>query len=416
VTAPDARWTDLDIRASQAFSPGTPIKEKDLFSGRKDQIRRVVDAVNQAGQHVVIFGERGVGKTSLSRVLAQFLAAHPNVIAPSVNCESADTFETVWRKVFNRIDVSQPGWPSIGFSNPARQTDMFKLSDTLAKQPITADVVRDQLEQIANQTLPIIIIDEFDRLTPEVARSFADTIKNLSDHTVGATVILVGVGDSIDQLIEDHASVARALKQIQMPRMAPEEISGIIQKGLAMLGMTISPPVINRIVLLARGLPHYAHLIGLHGSRAAIDARSLEVDSASVNRGIEKALQDAQQKIRTDYRLATQSVKKHTLFSDVLLASALAEADERGFFTASAIRKPLRQITGRNYEIPNFAQHLAEFSGEKRGFILRREGENRYKYRFSDPLMQPYVIMLGLQNSRISHAALEASPSFASAQ
>jgi len=409
--AEDIRWDELALKATQVFNPGAPINLKDLFSGRRAEIRKAIDAINQRGQHAIIFGERGVGKTSLSRVLSQHLSGYPSVIAPSVNCENADTFDTAWRKVFNRIDVSRPGSPVVGFSNAGRQSDMFRLSDSVESNiTITTDVVRDQLEQLAERALPILIFDEFDRLPPETASGFADAIKNLSDHDVGATLVLVGVGDSADQLIADHRSVGRALKQIQMPRMNPEEIGAIVHKGLDSLGMTVSPDALARIVSLARGLPHYAHLIGVHASRAALDAHSLEVTVGFVNRGIEFALQDAQQTIRTKYLLATQSVKKRTLFADVLLACALAEADERGFFTAANVRTPLCQITGKKYELPNFAQHLAEFVDEKRGRILQREGKTRYWYRFADPLMQPYVIMRGLQDDRTANAVLELSP------
>jgi ABC-type lipoprotein export system ATPase subunit len=45
-----------------------------LLAGRDKQIALVIDAVNQKGQHVIICGERGVGKTSLFNVLKSFLA------------------------------------------------------------------------------------------------------------------------------------------------------------------------------------------------------------------------------------------------------------------------------------------------------------------------------------------------------
>ena len=66
------------------------------------------------------------------------------------------------------------------------------------------------------------------------------------------------------------------------------------------------------------------------------------------------------------------------------------------------MRKPLRAITGREYDIPAFAQHLTDFSEKKRGKILKRTGEKRrYRYRFSDPLMQPFVVMQGMVRGRL---------------
>jgi hypothetical protein len=185
--------------------------------------------------------------------------------------------------------------------------------------------------------------------------------------------------------------------------MNADEISLILEKGLKSLGMTITTPALDRIVLLSRGLPYYPHLLGLHSSRASLEKRSLEIDLLLVNLGIEAAIEDAQQTIRSAYLTATDSAQKDNLFRQVLLACALAETDERGFFRAAAVREPLRQITpGRNLDIPNFAQHLSDFSSEKRGFILRKEIDVRPKYRFSDPLMQPHVIMEGLRSGMIS--------------
>jgi len=413
MTTDDKRFEDLALQASQVFSPGAPINERDLFSGRREQIRRAVDAVNQAGQHAIIFGERGVGKTSLSRVLSQYLSVgHNQVVTPSVNCETADSFGSVWKKVFSRIDVIEPGYAVMGFSNPGRQMDVFKLSDRLAGDPINADAVRDQLEQLSQQMSPVIIVDEFDRLPRDAARGFADVIKGLSDHAVGATVILVGVGDSVDHLIEDHESVGRALKQIRMPRMASDEIVTIVQKGLDALGMTITDDALRRIILLARGLPHYAHLMGLHASRAALDDGFTVIDVESVQNGIEQAINDAQRTIQTAFLEATQSVKKVALFGDVLLACALADSDERGYFSAADVRTELRKITGKEYDIPSFAQHLADFSSDKRGNVLIKEGDTRYKYRFRDPLMQPYVVMQGLKNEKVDDRILELGANF----
>ena len=59
----------LDFEAGKVFTPAVPVSERELFSGRIDQLRRVFDAINQHGQHAIIFGERGVGKTSLANII-----------------------------------------------------------------------------------------------------------------------------------------------------------------------------------------------------------------------------------------------------------------------------------------------------------------------------------------------------------
>jgi Cdc6-like AAA superfamily ATPase len=92
------------------------------------------------------------------------------------------------------------------------------------------DDVRYILSRLDKQA--IIIIDEIDRIRSQTTKTLlADTIKSLSDHGVKTTLILIGVADSVDQLIKEHRSVERALVQVHMPRMSAEELYGILDKG-----------------------------------------------------------------------------------------------------------------------------------------------------------------------------------------
>jgi hypothetical protein len=46
----------------QIFTPGAPIQTRDLFSGRKEQLDRAIEAITAPGRHPIVFGQRGVGK------------------------------------------------------------------------------------------------------------------------------------------------------------------------------------------------------------------------------------------------------------------------------------------------------------------------------------------------------------------
>src|SRR5262245_40148301 len=99
---------------NQCFSPGTPIGQRDLFAGRLAQIGQGIDAVSQRGTHAIIFGERGVGKTSLANCLVDFIPnptgatnAVPIYIAVRVNCTSISTYESIWREIFGKIALSR---------------------------------------------------------------------------------------------------------------------------------------------------------------------------------------------------------------------------------------------------------------------------------------------------------------------
>jgi Cdc6-like AAA superfamily ATPase len=91
------------------FTPAMPINRQNLFDGRTSQIRQVIDAINQSGQHAVLYGERGVGKTSLANMLFPKLQCeNVEVLAPIINCMTQDAYKDIWRRVFSEIDfISQ---------------------------------------------------------------------------------------------------------------------------------------------------------------------------------------------------------------------------------------------------------------------------------------------------------------------
>lgn len=367
---------------SRAFTPGAPVSKLDMLSGRFDQLQDIIQQLSSAGKHVALYGERGVGKTSLVNVLAEAfnkIEGKDSYRAVVVNCNSADTFRSIWRSVF--LDL---------------QVDI----DDLDVQAFTPEGIRRFLQ---SRDRPIIVVlDELDRLEDDDAlTALSDTIKTLSDHVVDSKIILVGVASSISELVGEHESIGRALAQIGMPRMSHSELGSILASGGERAGLTMDPAVVREIVSLSEGLPHYTHLLGLKsGERAAKDDRDHVGDSDLVG-AISDAIKGHTNRDR--HQQAIRSTRNDTLFESVLLACSLTQKNALGYFKSGAVRDPLEAITGRRIEIPQFSKHLKDFMEPERGAVLQRTGTpRRFFYRFADPMFQPYVILDGLASGRLT--------------
>jgi Holliday junction resolvasome RuvABC ATP-dependent DNA helicase subunit len=396
-------WEALYHRVSTVFTPASPIVERELFSGRIPQVAKVLDAINQRGQHAVLYGERGVGKTSLANVLAAILKSTGSQVTVSkINCDAMDDFPTAWRKALGEVRYIDES-PGTGFTGEVKET-VRSLAEQLPKKPTPHDV-RLLLSKLPVPT--IVVFDEFDRLRPHEVRPFTDVIKALSDYSVDATIVLVGVASTIDQLVKDHLSIERAIVQVHLPRMPAKEIREILKKGAEKLAVRIDRPATEHIVHLAQGLPHYAHLVGLHAIRTAVMRRSLVIQLQDVERGVQDAVQNAQQSTKTQYHQATTSSHRAAIFPQVLLACALAHKDQLSYFPAAEVARPLSAIMGKPYRIPAFARHLNKFCEAERGPVLERIGpERRQRYRFCNPLLEPFVIMNGLSQGTITKQSL----------
>ncbi len=258
--------------------------------------------------------------------------------------------------------------------------------------------------QVGQRGILYVIIDEFNKISGDHCRKmFSDTIKLLSDRAVPATILMIGVSDDVTGLIKDHNSIQRCLAQIHMPRMKREELEEIVKKGLLSNRMSADDSVLQEISGLSKGLPNYTHMLALYAGRHALDRKSLLVSSEDMAFAVDNSIRQAQESIRTNYYKATNSVKKGTLFEAVLLASSMAEHDDFGWFQPANICEPLRKITGNLLSTDRFAVHLKGFCEDARGPVLvRMGGEYRWKYRFSDPMMQPFVTMKGLLSKGIT--------------
>ncbi len=391
--------------AATVFSPSAPIDRQSLFAGRTKQLETLIDSIGTRGRHVVLFGERGVGKTSLTTVLRDiFNEISQPIQFVKINCDSGDNFDSIWRKVLKDVRLVSRS-QSVGFSQE-EQVKQISL-DSYFPNNITPDDIRSALETVGRHT--VVILDEFDRVENNEAKlRMADTIKNLSDNSVNATLIIIGVADNISELISEHHSIDRALTQILMPRMESLEIDELITKAVRQLEMEIDVSALQMITTIAQGLPHYAHLLGLASIRCTLERFELRVHIQDVNKGINNSIKDAQQSIMQAYHEATDSNRQDNLFKEVLLACALSKVDQRGYFTAGDVRKPMSQIMGKSYDIPNYARHLGEFCESKRSSVLQKIGKSRnLRYRFSNPLLQPYVIMTSLSNDLIKEDLLD---------
>lgn len=377
------------LKAAQVFTPSAPIDSQESFAGRQEQISRVISAVAQKGQHIIVYGERGVGKTSFATVITVIFQnfTEKNVDFCIVNCDVIDDFVSLWQKIFR---------------------EFAQLRDEADNSPedITPESVRYFLQKRPGKT--IIVIDELDRMSSSIGNSLlADTIKTLSDHLVDTTLILVGVADLVGELIQHHISIERSLVQVLMPRMSITELYEILDKRLKLIEISIEDSVKERIAFLSQGLPTFTHLLALNASQSAIarDSRCIELSDLDI--AIEMAVDRTFQSIIDLYHQATFSARE-TIYSRVLLACALAKKDNLGFFAAADVKTPISKIMQKQYTISGFARHLNDLCEEKRGKVLmKRGGERSHRFRFTNPMLQPYIIMHSLASKLLNQSDLE---------
>jgi Cdc6-like AAA superfamily ATPase len=393
LTADD--WMALDFEISRLFD-GAPVDEEQMFAGRLAEVTKMLRTVMERSRHVVLFGERGVGKTSLSNIFwRRYGKTLQSFIVARVQTGPQDNFTSLWVRALEELKA-------VGIANGRGSYVPFETDF----ETITPSQVRRELQKINANALPVIIIDEYDKLADRDTKVLtANLIKELYDFSVSTTVILVGVAENISELIEDHASTDRAVVQVPLSRMSESELREIIAKRISQTPMKFSPDAVLTIVLLSRGLPYFTQVLSKHAALHAIDNRRLNIANQDVEAAMNRFINDTEVSFRDGYRAATRTNQQSNLHQS-LLACALARCDDEGFFKATDVVEPFSAIMKSPKRIAHFEKHLRRFSSDEGGNILvRRGGDRQQTFRFADPMMQPYVIIRGIQTNMIDESA-----------
>ena len=56
------------------FTPSQPISVRELFAGRSKEIEKSMEAIVEKGGHLIIYGDRGEGKTYFANILRAIIA------------------------------------------------------------------------------------------------------------------------------------------------------------------------------------------------------------------------------------------------------------------------------------------------------------------------------------------------------
>ena len=380
------------FEANQLFTPSAPIAVAEMFAGRQRQATKIVDAIGERGRHVVLFGERGVGKSSMAQIVPFLIPGPHKVRHIRVQCFPGDQFTDIAKRVFSKLHFEA----DYGEGKQAYIVSQFYNDE------VTIDNFLEELHRFTEAEIPIIVLDEFNEVTDDYTSiTVSNILKALSDDISNVTMIVVGVARSLMHLMQKHESIERCVEQVNMPRMSQSERREVLEKRISKLGMRIDEDAKWTVINLSRGLPAYVHSLGKHAVFNAIADLRTHVTLEDVNKALDEVISSTQQTLREAYEAATRSNHAKARFKPVLTSCALAKCDDSGFFMPAAVREPLASISSRSVEIADFIDMLGDFA-DKRGQILERTGEARaYRFRFANPAMHPYVLMRGIQSGLV---------------
>ena len=375
---------DISLRdkLNTAFRPHAPIEDPSSFIGRVSERESVIDAIYQPGLQVVIFGERGAGKTSLANICTNGL---PRIqIFAEQNSNSADIFKNI----------------ALQYKNISPSRIIYNaLNDTIEVEGSiypTNKLTGNLLRQILSEKDSLcIIVDEIDRVLDKNAiAQLAELAKNLSTYHTNITLILIGVANTADDLLEGHASNFRNIRQVSLDRMTVSELLGIIAHGEEVLSLSFDNDVKTKITEICDRLPYYLHLLATNAAKIAYNRNSTIVTNNDLVEGMKLAAADADQTLRQVYEHAIASAKRSQIYRQILWAIANLPGQSHTVATvADEVNKISMKESSKNISIQSVGQALKKLTEDDKKRILSTKliGKTAAAYYFTNPLMKGFV-------------------------
>lgn len=290
------RFSEARLALSLAFTPSQPVVDRATFAGRSEALTTLIRSIEDQRLHVVVYGERGIGKTSLIHILSE-AAREARYLVSYISCGANSAFDEVIRVV--TADIPLVFHKDYGPSAPeAERGDTF--ADLLGPGPVSVRQATDALAKVIGTRL-LIVLDEFDRVESSDFRlSVAEFIKGLSDRAARVQLMIAGVARNLTELVDHAPSIQRSILALPVFRMADSEVRELIQIGEARSDLQFSEAARNALLAAANGLPYMASLLSHHAGLEAINKERLNVTKADVDAAIAKALVEQRRRIPRD--------------------------------------------------------------------------------------------------------------------
>ncbi len=387
LSADEDRFAQARLRLRFAYTPSQPVIERSMFAGRNQVLAGVIRALEDERLHTIVYGERGIGKTSLMHMIAQ-AAREARYLVSYISCGAASNFDEVFRAVAGDI-------PLLFHSGYGPSTPEAERGDTLARllpiAPISVRQATDLLAKVVGTRI-LVVLDEFDRVeSADFRQGIAEVVKNLSDRSARVQLLIAGVAANLTELLEHVPSVQRSIFAFQVPRMTEAEVRLLVKIGEDKSDLQFEEAARRFIVAASNGLPYLASLLSHHAGLEAIERSRLDVTSADVDAAIAKALVEQRARISRRSQIQIAGLIQEGARSVLGGLSNLAQLSAGAFSIddlASALPGP--EGVARTHSLVN--RLTAE------GVLLeRQEDEFGASYRFAEDSVPIYLWLLSAQ-------------------
>lgn len=370
------------LALKRLVSPSRPIQTIERLFGRERELDRIEKALYADGRHVFIYGDRGVGKSSVAAAAAnQWQSADATYI--DVSCSRDSTLKTVVANIVQQAIDAKRLRNEVRRSEVIADLKFLKSSSAVEHHAVDLQArlqtLPDAVEMLREATAihseqPVVVIDEFNLLSESERPIFADLLKLLGDKKVNIKLIFTGIGASLDRLIGANESAIRQLEPVELPRLGYQARLDLCESVADKLGVSADRDYWFRIASISDGYPYYVHLLierlmwQVYESEGPASVSGYLFDEA-----IKDAIESISPELKGPYEMAVK--QRSPDFEPILWSSAdgdiLSRFLREMYSSYKRIVEQMPDMQPLNYDA--YASRVRALASTKAGSVLMRD-------------------------------------------
>jgi hypothetical protein len=400
---------DYDVYA--VFTPTQPARLN--FVPRPAVNDQLVDALRTPGKQLIVFGESGSGKTSL--LLKKLDETYPDHV--TTRCHASMTFEQLLLSAFDKLDryyvagrdrnqvKSTSGSLSADFLKIRAAIDSNRSSSTATNMEriIPPQLTIQRLGEFMGDQGLCWLVEDFHKMPDEEKTPLAQSLKvfsDLSSEFSGVKIIAIGATETARQVVEYDPEMGNRVSELHVPLMDEREIAAILASGADLLNVKMSA-ISASIVQYSVGVPSVCHALALNaclekGIDRTVESR-FEFAEGDLQLAANRYVRESSDTLKSTFDRALKRTHVRKYDNARLILSALARGPLSGMLHSEILTYIHREHP--KYPASNLTNYLKELQSEKRGPLIRKGTDGRY--RFVDPVFHTYAqAMLGIREGR----------------
>jgi hypothetical protein len=390
----------------EVFTPGSvPLEEHNVYAKRTTAESNLRRFLNRR-QVPVVFGEYGVGKTTLVQRYFQDAGLDDRLVyVPSVaGLSLADIFRVLLEHMEYTVEIEQTATSTTGGEGgfdakivkaSAKVESTYGSTNLLVvTSPTDTRVIA--LVQTAGL---IVVLDEMHKASTAFRKDLVDWIKaTRAGRDTDFRLVLIGTSMDAERLVEPDPGIDRYVKEMSVDLLSHGEARYIVDEGFRRLGLTIEDDLAERLVGSAAGAPTIVQSLCLDAAESALSDGRSAINQDDCRTAVRNYLSDHGRRLAGHYLRAIETTGPKRYRKQILHATAALNGD---YATMDDIRTAVTSAIGEDVPSSSLSGPLRALKEDEYGHILqdveRVISGNRIHNltTFTDPMMKSFVRFMG---------------------